>query len=84
MRTLEAVVDQSGEVTFLSKVRLKQKRRALVTILDEEPRFASTPAIQEPTYEPVDEAELLALFADREESAMEIARRIREANRKIT
>lgn len=83
IRTLEAVVDQAGDVTVLSKIRLKQKRRALVTILDEEPR-SLTPSIQEPTFEPVDDSEILGLWADREESAIEIARRIREANRRVT
>jgi hypothetical protein len=37
MQTLEAIIDQQGRVSLLEAVRLPVPRRALVTILDEEP-----------------------------------------------
>jgi hypothetical protein len=37
IQTVEAVIDQEGKVRLLEHVRLKQSRRALVTILEEEP-----------------------------------------------
>lgn len=37
IRTLEAVIDESGHVRLLQPVRLAQPQRALVTILDEKP-----------------------------------------------
>ena len=82
MKTLEAVVEKDGAVKLLSKVRFPARRRALLTVLDEEPRSVSDPSIREPVDAPVDDSQVLGLWADREESALEIARRIREANRK--
>lgn len=38
MQTLEAIVDKAGTVRLLSDVRLPKNRRAIVTILDEEPK----------------------------------------------
>ena len=38
IQTLEAVVDTTGKIRLLTKIHLKQSRRALVTILDEEPK----------------------------------------------
>jgi hypothetical protein len=37
MQTVEAIVDKNGAVRLLGDVRLPKDRRALVTILDEEP-----------------------------------------------
>jgi hypothetical protein len=37
IRTVEAVVDESGRVRLLEEVRLPEARRALVTILAEPP-----------------------------------------------
>lgn len=37
IRTLEAVVDENGEVRLISSIHLPSARRALVTILDEKP-----------------------------------------------
>lgn len=37
LRTVEAVIDEQGEVHLLEKVRLPAARRALVTILEDEP-----------------------------------------------
>ncbi|MCC7307634.1 MAG: hypothetical protein IT173_08710 [Acidobacteria bacterium] len=37
MQTVEAIIDKNGTVRLLGDVRLPKVRRALVTILDEEP-----------------------------------------------
>ncbi|MEI2691123.1 MAG: type II toxin-antitoxin system Phd/YefM family antitoxin [Anaerolineae bacterium] len=37
LRTLEAVIDQKGAIRLLEPVRLTERRRALVTILDDLP-----------------------------------------------
>ena len=37
IQTIEAVIDQQGKVQLLEPVRLNGPRRALVTILEEEP-----------------------------------------------
>jgi hypothetical protein len=37
MRTVEAVIDETGQVHLLEPVRLSTKSRALVTILENEP-----------------------------------------------
>jgi len=37
MQTVEAIIDKNGAVRLLGRVRLPKDRRALVTILDEEP-----------------------------------------------
>ncbi len=37
IQTLEAIVDTSGNVNLLTEIRLKESRRAIVTILDEKP-----------------------------------------------
>lgn len=39
IQTLEAIVNEAGKISLLTEVRLKTSRRALVTILDEEPRL---------------------------------------------
>jgi hypothetical protein len=38
MRTVEAIIQPSGEVRLLKPLHLPSPRRALVTILEEEPR----------------------------------------------
>ncbi|MDQ6785520.1 MAG: hypothetical protein M3033_01690 [Acidobacteriota bacterium] len=40
IQTVEAVIDEQGKVQLLQSVRLPQSRRALVTILEEEPSAA--------------------------------------------
>ncbi|MDQ3041366.1 MAG: hypothetical protein M3R11_03185 [Acidobacteriota bacterium] len=40
IQTVEAVIDEQGKVQLLQLVRLPQSRRALVTILEEEPSAA--------------------------------------------
>lgn len=37
IQTIEAVIDQRGNVQLLEAIRLTTSKRALVTILDEEP-----------------------------------------------
>ena len=39
-QTVEAVIDEQGRVILLQPVNLSEARRALVTILDEEPSAA--------------------------------------------
>jgi len=39
-RTLEAVIDASGKVRLLEPINIEVERRALVTVLDEEPHPA--------------------------------------------
>lgn len=40
IQTLEAIVDETGNIRLLTEIHLKKSRRALVTILDEEPKEA--------------------------------------------
>lgn len=40
IQNLEAIVDETGKIRLLEEVSLKESRRALVTILDEEPKIA--------------------------------------------
>jgi hypothetical protein len=37
IQTVEAIIDENGKVELLEAVRLPEARRALVTILEEEP-----------------------------------------------
>ncbi|MGB7413632.1 MAG: hypothetical protein WA902_05435 [Thermosynechococcaceae cyanobacterium] len=37
IQTVEAVIDQNGQIYLSEKIRLPESRRALVTILEEEP-----------------------------------------------
>ena len=39
IETIEAIIDEEGKVKLLQSVRLPQSRRALVTILEEEPHI---------------------------------------------
>jgi hypothetical protein len=38
IQTLEAIVNEAGKIELLTEIRLKKRQRALVTILDEEPK----------------------------------------------
>jgi len=49
IQTLEAIVDEAGKVKLLTEIRLKESRRALVTILEEEPKVSDTALLSEPT-----------------------------------
>ena len=43
IQTLEAIVNEAGKISLLTEVRLKTSRRALVMILDEEPKLPVLP-----------------------------------------
>ena len=45
IKTVEAVIDEQGNVTLLERVRPAGARRALVTILDESPDAAAESAL---------------------------------------
>ncbi len=49
IKTIEAVIDEAGKVQLLEAVYLKEARRALVTILEEEPtaKIAETALLSE-------------------------------------
>jgi hypothetical protein len=47
IQTLEAIVSESGKVRLLAEVSLKESRRALVTILEEEPKVSETELLSE-------------------------------------
>ena len=47
MRTVEAVIEPSGEVRLVESVRLSSPRRALVTILEESPCVHDTALLSE-------------------------------------
>lgn len=82
IQNLEAVVDETGKIRLLTEIHLKKSRRALVTILDEEPKVSSERNIEMPTNEEVSDEEVLGVWANRKESAQEIACEIRERNRR--
>jgi hypothetical protein len=48
MRTVEAQIDEAGRVKLLEEVHLPAARRALVTILDEEPTAEEAAILSEP------------------------------------
>ncbi|MBS1794864.1 MAG: hypothetical protein JSS81_13475 [Acidobacteria bacterium] len=82
IQTLEAVVDETGKIRLLTAVHLKKNRRALVTILDEEPKTASEVNVKMPTNEDIGDEDVLNVWAARKESAEEIARELRTRNRR--
>ncbi len=47
MRTVEAVIETSGEVRLVEPVRVASPRRALVTILDETPQMHDAALLSE-------------------------------------
>jgi hypothetical protein len=47
MRTVEAVIETSGEVRLVEPVRVASPRRALVTILDETPQMHEAALLSE-------------------------------------
>ena len=48
IQTHEAIVSETGKVRLLTEINLKESRRALVTILEEEPRISETELLSEP------------------------------------
>ncbi len=68
LRTLEAVIDEQGNVRLLESIDLPATRRALVTILEEEPTgnipetaLLSEPALAEDWNRPEEDAAWLHL-----------------------
>ena len=64
IQTIEAVIDEQGQVSLLTPVHLPAVRRALVTILEEQPVIAisetallSEPALAEDWNKPEEEEE---------------------------
>jgi hypothetical protein len=47
IQTIEAIVDEAGKVRLLTEIRLTESRRALVTILEEEPKVTETALLSE-------------------------------------
>lgn len=45
VKTLEAEIDTNGNVRLLEPVRLARKRRALLTVLEEEPKPLRAPGL---------------------------------------
>jgi hypothetical protein len=81
IQTLEAVIDKKGKISVMADVRLKKNRRALVTILDEDPKVLPAANIESPTNQNVSDEDVLSVWANRKESASEIASQIRKRNR---
>lgn len=75
IQILEAIVDETGKIRLLTETHLKKGRRALVTILDEEPKVSDESNIEMPTNEAVSDDEVLGVWADRSEDAQEIPAR---------
>jgi hypothetical protein len=48
LRTVEAIIDERGNIHLREPVRLAAARRALVTIMDDEPPVAETALLSEP------------------------------------
>lgn len=46
MQTVEAIIDENGQVQLLESVQLPEKRRALVTILKDAPKSTSDSSSQ--------------------------------------
>ncbi len=84
IQTLEAVIDKTGKISVLTKLRLKQSRRALVTILDEDPKIALGLTTEMPKNEAISDMEVLNVWANHSDSAPEIARKLRNRNRDTT
>ena len=47
IQTLEAIVSETGSVRLLSEIHLKESRRALVMILEEDPKVSETEFLSE-------------------------------------
>lgn len=47
IQTIEAIVSETGKVKLLTEIHLKESRRALVTILEEEPKVSETALLSE-------------------------------------
>jgi hypothetical protein len=63
IQTLEAVVNESGKIELLTEISLKKRQRALVTILDEEPKV-SDESKKTKLFAAIKKAQKAKLFAD--------------------
>ncbi len=45
IQTIEAIIDENGQIRLLAEVRLDSPRRALVTVLDEPPAVPGETAL---------------------------------------
>lgn len=72
IKTLEAEIDTNGNVRLLQPVRLARKRRALLTVLEEEPRPTQNAAGQ--TNRELYDAMNLAYADDSDETEKEFLR----------
>ena len=76
MKTLEVVIDGSGTVRIVNDVQLPKNRRALLTILDEEPK-ESTQTKKEKLIDAFKRAQEANLFKDIEDP-VEWQRKLRD------
>ena len=65
IRTAEAIIDEHGTVRLLEPVQVAGSRRALVTILDEEPAILSERSLAEDWNRPEEDAAWSHLQRDR-------------------
>ena len=66
MQTVEAIIDKTGKVKLLTEIRLPERRRALLTILDEEPQVAED-SKKEKLFKAFKKAQEAELFKDIED-----------------
>lgn len=76
IQTLEAVVNESGKIELLTEIRLKKRQRALVTILDEEPKM-SDEAKKEKLFAVLEKMQQANMFKDIE-NPVEWQRKLRD------
>lgn len=76
IQTLEAVVNENGKIELLTEIRLKKRQRALVTILDEEPKTPNE-SKKEKLFAAIKKAQEAKLFRDIE-SPVEWQRKLRD------
>lgn len=76
IQTLEAIVNESGKIELLTEIRLKKPQRALVTILDEEPKVADE-SQKEKLLAAFNKAQKMKLFQDIE-NPVEWQRKLRD------
>lgn len=81
MQTVEAIIDANGIVRLLTDIRLPKERRAIVTILDEEPKDVSSDQEaaerKKKLFAAFEEAKEIGLFKDIEDP-VEWQRKLRD------
>ena len=75
-QTLEAIVSETGEISLLKEIRLEKPHRALVTILDEEPK-ESLESKKEKLFTAFEKLEKADIFSDIE-NPVEWQRKLRD------